>query len=78
MLPAMVVAAYWGGATLSDIQIHFDWYVFPLLAVMIGWPGLLLGLAVGGFAWRRHRVIGALLGAVTGTAVWATSLIMWG
>jgi hypothetical protein len=67
-----------GGARLSDIQIHFDWYVFPLLAVMIGWPGLLLGAAVGGFAWRSHRVIGAFLGGLTGTAAWATPLVIWG
>ena len=48
---------------MSDINIEFDWYVFPLLAVMFGWPGLLIGGVAGGYLWRRHRVIGTLLGA---------------
>ena len=55
---------------MSDINIEFDWYVFPLLALMFGWPGLLIGGFAGGYLWRRHRVIGALLGALLGTALW--------
>ena len=42
---------------MSDINIQFDWYVFPLIAVMFGWPGLLIGGIAGGYLWRRHRVI---------------------
>jgi hypothetical protein len=55
---------------MSDINIEFDWYVFPLLALMFGWPGLLIGGVTGGYLWRRHRVIGTLLGALMGTALW--------
>jgi hypothetical protein len=55
---------------MSDIKIEFDWYVFPLLALMFGWPGLLIGGVAGGYLWRRHRVIGTLLGALLGIALW--------
>jgi len=55
---------------MSDINIEFDWYVWPVIAVMIGWPGLLLGTAIGAVLWRRHRVIGGLLGLVAGTLAW--------
>ena len=34
---------------MSDINIEFDWYVFPLIAVMFGWPGLLIG-GIAGYA----------------------------
>ncbi len=36
---------------MSDINIEFDWYVFPLIAVMFGWPGLLLGALLGMGLW---------------------------
>jgi hypothetical protein len=63
---------------LSDIQIQFDWYVFPLLALMIGWPGLLIGAAGGGIAWRQHRIVGTLLGALAGLTLWAGAQFLWG
>ena len=62
---------------MSDIKIEFEWYVMPLIAVMIGWPGLLIGAVAGGLLWRRHRAIGALIGAILGTAVWAGGYYLW-
>jgi hypothetical protein len=62
---------------MSDINIEFDWYVFPLIAAMVGWPGALIGGFAGGCLWRRHRPIGTLLGAIAGTALWATGEFLW-
>jgi hypothetical protein len=70
-------ACYPARRPMSDIKIEFDWYVFPLIAVMIGWPGMLIGGVAGGVLWRRHRLIGTLLGAIAGTALWATGEFLW-
>lgn len=59
---------------MSDIDIQFDWYFWPVIAVMIGWPGLVLGMAAGSAIWRRHRVFGALAGMVAGTLLWDVGL----
>lgn len=55
---------------MSDISIQFAWYDLPLIAIIIGWPGLLLGGLAGFFVWRKHRVAGTTLGAVVGIALW--------
>jgi Na+/proline symporter len=55
---------------VSDIDITFDWYFWPMIAAFIGWPGLLLGTAAGAGLWRRHRVLGAILGMIAGTLLW--------
>ena len=63
---------------MSDIGFEFDWYFWPVIAVMIGWPGLLLGTAAGTALWRRHRVLGALAGLIAGTLLWDTGLYFLG
>ena len=55
---------------MSDISFEFTWFDIIVLALFVGWPGLLLGAIAGGIAWRRHRAIGAILGAIGGLAVW--------
>ena len=62
---------------MSDISIRFEWYYYPVILAFIGWPGLLIGAALGGLAWRRHRLWGALLGAVIGCLLWAGGMFLW-
>jgi hypothetical protein len=63
---------------LSDIRLEFGWEAILLITLMIGWPGLLLGGLAGGLAWRRHRWIGTLAGAVVGLGVWSGVQFAWG
>lgn len=60
---------------MSDISITFPWYSWPLLLALFGWPGLLIGLPVGGLLWQRHRVWGAVLGAIAGCLIWSVTKI---
>jgi hypothetical protein len=62
---------------MSDISITFPWYSYPLILAMIAWPGLLIGLLLGGLLWRRHRVWGAILGTITGCLLWAGGMYLW-
>jgi hypothetical protein len=56
---------------LSDINIKIElgWEIVPFLAVMLGWPGLIVGAALGALAWRRRRWLGGVLGGLAGMAV---------
>ena len=62
---------------MSDIRLDFGWDAILLLALMIGWPGLLLGGLAGAAAWRRRRWLGALLGAVLGLVLWSGVQVAW-
>jgi Na+/proline symporter len=62
---------------LSDISLEFGWDAILLFALMIGWPGLLLGGIIGGLAWRRRRWAGAILGALSGLLAWAGAWVAW-
>jgi Na+/proline symporter len=57
---------------VSDIGILNDPLSLIAIALLFGSPGILLGGIPGALLWRRHRVYGALLGAVAGLAVWLT------
>ena len=39
--------------------------------------GSLHGAILGAIAWRRHRLWGALLGAVAGLVLWDAGLVVW-
>ena len=62
---------------MSDISIQFTWLDLLLVALLVGWPGLLLGATIGAIGWRRHRVYGAALGAFLGLALWAGLRFAW-
>jgi Na+/proline symporter len=57
---------------LSDIGILNDPISLIAIALILGSPGLLLGGIPGALLWRRHRLAGALLGAVVGFVIWLT------
>jgi Na+/proline symporter len=59
---------------VSDIGILNDPVSLIAIALLFGSPGLLLGAIPGAWLWRRHRIAGALVGAVAGFALW---LIGW-
>jgi Na+/proline symporter len=51
---------------MSDIGILNDPVSLIEIALLLGSPGFLLGAIPGALLWRRHRIIGALVGAVMG------------
>lgn len=57
---------------MSDIGILNDPISLIAIALILGSPGLLLGGIPGALLWRRHRLAGALLGAVVGFVIWLT------
>jgi hypothetical protein len=56
---------------MSDINFDFGWWIVPLVAAMLGWPGLIAGAALGALAWRRRRWLGGVLGGLGGLALCA-------
>ena len=62
---------------MSDIGPIIGPFDIAMLALIIGAPGLFVGAAVGAFAWRRHRVWGALIGAVGGLLIWLAGFVLW-
>jgi hypothetical protein len=57
---------------VSDIGILNDPVSIIAIILLLGSPGFVLGAIPGALLWRRHRVAGALLGAVIGFAVCLT------
>ena len=56
---------------MSDISIDVTWFDAFLFVLLIGSPGFIAGGVLGAIAWKRHRVAGGLLGALTGLVLWA-------
>ena len=42
------------------------------IVFLLGSPGLLLGAILGAALWRKHRIVGAVLGGVAGFVLWLT------
>lgn len=51
---------------MSDIGILNGPLATAFILLLFGAPGLPLGALAGALVWRRHRIWGALLGAVCG------------
>jgi Na+/proline symporter len=54
---------------VSDVGILNDPYSVVIIVLILGSPGLLLGIP-GALLWRKHRFVGALLGGVIGFVLW--------
>lgn len=59
---------------MSDIGILNSPLDIAFIMLLFGSPGLPLGAIIGALVWRRHRIAGALIGAVLGFALW---LVGW-
>jgi hypothetical protein len=62
---------------LSDIRFDFGWEIIPIVALMLGWPGLIAGAALGALGWSRRRWLGGLLGGLGGTVLVAGLRALW-
>jgi Na+/proline symporter len=55
---------------MSDIGILNSPLSLAMIALIVGSPGLGIGLLAGAIGWRRHRIWGALIGAIVGLGLW--------
>ncbi|MFO1055899.1 MAG: hypothetical protein U1E53_02915 [Dongiaceae bacterium] len=62
---------------MSDIRLDFGWEAIAVLVLLLGWPGLIGGAALGALAWRRRPWLGGLLGGLGGTAAVAGLRVLW-
>lgn len=61
---------------MSDISINVTWLDVVLWAPVLGWPGLIVGGLLGALLWKGRRILGAVLGALAGSALWSFGLIL--
>jgi Na+/proline symporter len=54
---------------VSDIGILNDPVSIIAIILLLGSPGFVLGAIPGALLWRRHRIAGAMLGAMFGFVV---------
>jgi hypothetical protein len=47
-------------------SLHFSPAEIALIALILGWPGLAVGLVVGALGWPEQRLWGGALGALAG------------
>jgi Na+/proline symporter len=62
---------------MSDIGILNDPLSIAFIALLFGSPGLAVGAIAGALLWRRHRIFGALLGAIIGFAACLLGVMVW-
>jgi hypothetical protein len=62
---------------MSDIGLDLGPLDIALMALIIGAPGLVLGSTLGLVAWRRRRLLGALIGALAGLLFWLGGFVVW-
>lgn len=62
---------------MSDISLNWGPLDWAEIGLFVGAPGLVVGLLLGAIAWRRHRIWGALLGAIGGLGLWDAGALAW-
>jgi hypothetical protein len=65
-----------GAARMSDIGLDWGPLDWAEIALFVGAPGLVLGAMLGAVLWRRHRLWGAIAGAVA-RGWWCGMLQLW-
>jgi hypothetical protein len=55
----------------SDITFTFPWWARIVVFLVTGWPGTLIGTALGAPVWRAYRIIGGAVGALMVGLPWA-------
>jgi len=62
---------------MSDISLEISWLEWVAIAVMVGWPGLIIGAVLGaaGF-WKKTRILAAVAAAVIGCGAWFASVLL--
>ncbi len=55
---------------MSDIGLFNGFWSQAAIILILASPGIAAGAIAGAFGWRGHRIWGALLGAITGGALW--------
>jgi hypothetical protein len=61
---------------MSDIGLDWGPLDWAEIALFVGAPGLVLGAMLGAVLWRRHRLWGAIAGAVA-RGWWCGMLQLW-
>ena len=56
---------------MSDIELQIDIGDLLLIALAMGWPGLIAGACFGAWAWRDRRLFGAAIGGMLGLCIMA-------
>lgn len=62
---------------MSDISLDWGPGVYALFALIISWPGILVGALCGAVLWKAHRVLGGVLGAIVGFGVCLGGFVAW-
>lgn len=62
---------------MSDISLNFGWYEILLLIPLVGWPGVVLGVALSAaLFWKRRRILAGMVGALIGGMIWAAATVL--
>jgi Na+/proline symporter len=61
---------------MSDIGPIFGPLDLFILALVASAPGFVIGAGLGALAWKRHRIVGALIGAIVGALLSLGAVIL--
>ncbi|MGD9980720.1 MAG: hypothetical protein AB7H66_00200 [Hyphomonadaceae bacterium] len=61
---------------MSDISIEFTWFEWIAIALMAGWPGLIIGGVLGvAVFWKKGRIAAGIVGSLMGCFVWFSAVL---